>query len=182
MNWQILNRHYSCLGVIIPMTLVVVRDFYPYVWHIHPSDWKCVIWCRLLIPITVLPTTTTTPRKAQPSWSLFWPLFSLPKDASLSPTDFTHCPTPIWGHQSHMVASVWTHDREGRCLCFKAHPVPDENPVCNKTWPPHIPGKYPGAVLNSVRHSWPLYLTVPLFKYLYSALGKTPSDHVFLSC
>lgn len=101
-NWQILKRHYSCLGVIIPMTLVVVRDFYPYVWHIHPSDWKCVIWCGLMIPITVLPTTTTTPRRAQPSWSLFWPLFSLPKDESLSPTDFTHCPTPIWGHQSHM--------------------------------------------------------------------------------
>lgn len=61
MNWQILKRHYSCLGLIFPMTLVVVRDFYPCVWRIHPSDWKCVIWCGLMIPITV-PPTTTTPR------------------------------------------------------------------------------------------------------------------------
>lgn len=61
MNWQILKRHYSCLGLIFPMTLVVVRDFYPCVWHIYPSDWKCLIWCRLMIPITV-PPTTITPR------------------------------------------------------------------------------------------------------------------------
>lgn len=93
-----------------------------------------------MIPIIVLPPP---PRKQTTAPSILTSL--VPKDASLTSTDFTHCPTPIRGHQSHTVASVWTHDREGRRLCFKAHPVPDENFVCNKTWPPHIPDKYPGA-------------------------------------